>query len=1217
MSRCARSLCVPRAAVIVCTWLGAVVSVANSDGLGPVEFYSRQTQIPVGQSRAIPFRLAQPAGKSAELEASAEPTGSIEVLRQPSVLAGETTGYVRVRGLKPGETRLRVGDRAAITVIVRPEPSAVDAALFAPRIVTPAAGACVWGTFAVGVEAPAQSRSISLQLPGGKKLAPQKETSADDGPLRSAFFTVDAAELGRGGPSRLLAIAEQPDGASLSSEPHPVTVVNPSAQEIVAGECEASLSGSRPERFGKEPPKVGSRPDASGGAFVLNYGANPAWCLPFEAKEAGDYQVVVVARGDPAAGVYPTIGLYVDDANEAATAARLFDKGWHRVPVGRPVRLDAGPHMLTVYFLNDFHVPNAADRNLYLDRYEVARVDAPAAGGESTMLQAMTMTTMQPGDGAMMSDGAGDALSVAFVRPFHNQPVTGRLVIEGYCHWANPEKSPPPQVTLLVNGKPALTQQAAAPLFWLDRSSLNEGTNTVQLRAAHPICGSAVTPVQSVVVAPVPGRGAGDKPPGTAATTTPVRPRAFHRFTARDDGWDDVMRKLLSDKDQPKGHGIALFASNGGATLRLPEELAGDFDLFIESRAEEYKGPPKLAFTLRQDGAEKPVCETDVTGWWNTRKVSTATLAKGPKQLTVAFTNDLREEKRGDRNVWLKSVILREASDKLDRAAPRVALLYPKPKHSVNGADAVIAEAFDDDDLAWADLVIDGQPQKMNQTSPTGLGRFVFPLLARSLAPGTHRLSIIVQDDAGNTGESQEIEFTVADRAPRQPGPYARAVRLLKRFGYGPEPGELAAVLTMGERAWLADRLGRPFDSPGERAVIEYATARFPGEGNGYQVGLRVAQQWMLTDNPVRARFVNWVENHFSTWIRKSEARAEWEEHLRFSQLGAATFADLLLASATSPAMLIYLDQNRSFANAINENYAREIMELHTLGVNGGYAQRDVTELARLFTGWTVADEADETGRGQPLARGFRFDPKLNDGGACRVVGASFAECPPSQRYDRVRFALEVLAAHPSTARFVCRKLADHYVSTEAPERMVDDLAKVFHETGGGMKAVLLALAEHPGFWDPNLPARLNTPMDYGIGLSRACGDANPWGLADFLLKSGMGVFDHAMPNGYPDDDPSYADSNALMQRWRFAQQARWSLNRLVPGPWHSPSKPDPNEWRQDVVDAVALRLTGQVLADASNKAALDVFAAAKGKSWEQTLQTATFVAQLPEANLR
>jgi uncharacterized protein (DUF1800 family) len=157
----------------------------------------------------------------------------------------------------------------------------------------------------------------------------------------------------------------------------------------------------------------------------------------------------------------------------------------------------------------------------------------------------------------------------------------------------------------------------------------------------------------------------------------------------------------------------------------------------------------------------------------------------------------------------------------------------------------------------------------------------------------------------------------------------------------------------------------------------------------------------------VRNRFVLWTENHFSTWIEKADALNKWAEHARFLELGAAPFGSLLRASATSPAMLLYLDQNRSFANKLNENYAREIMELHTLGVHAGYRQEDVTALASVLTGWTLSADAPTKGDVREMARSFRFDPILNSPAARKVFGMEFAKTEdPQARYDRTLAAL-------------------------------------------------------------------------------------------------------------------------------------------------------------------------------------------------------------------
>lgn len=1178
----------PRKVVRTAPWL-LLFSLATTF-LAEAQFPSSRTRIEVGETRTLQFRATPPAAETATLDADVRPEGMIEVVEPPTVLRGESAGYVRIRGLRPGKAQLRLAGKGTLAVEVIAARTAGSRE--AIRITTPVPGSYVWGTFVAGVEVTdgnVDPGTVRLLLPDGQRLEPLSISPPEQGPTRRLVFEVDASRLPIG-MRKLVAV-----GPGVESEPVTLCSIQPGANDLFAGECEAFLDSPRPERRGAHPPRTGSKPDASGGQFVLNASAHPAWCLSREIKEPGLYQMMIVARGTYAGGAYPSVGLCLDNTENPVTSARLVSETWHRVPVGRPVALEAGARTLTVLFMNDFYAEKLADRNLYLDRFELARV-----GGASDTVAEAGGAMMA---GAMMQEGAGNAgsLRVAFTRPLHNQPVTGRIAVEGYCHWQDPAKSPPPHVTLLLNGKAIAAQQSADPWFWIDTTSLRKGTNSIQLVATDASGSTATTPVQIV-----------DLPLSAA---WPPLPRAFHRFAVHGDGWDESMKKLLNDHNLPKGHTVAAFASNGSAALTLPESLVGEFDLYLEARGEELRGPPVAVVSLETGATPQVITNLPVSGWWNTRPAGRVSLPEGPKRLHIAFTNDLCEAKVGDRNLWLKSVLLQQPNDALDRSAPRVKLLYPKPNHAVFGADAVVAEAFDDRQLEIVDVWIDGKPQQLNFTSPSGLGAFTFPLVTRGLAPGRHRLMVVAHDREGNLGESEEIWFVVADRPPREPGTYARAVRLLKRFGYGVEPDELAAVLTLGERRWLEKRLREPFDSPAEQAALGLAWARFPEEYNEYHVRHRVAQQLVLSDNPVRTRFVMWAQNHFSTWIRKTEAGPKWDEHLRFAQLGPARFGELLHTSATSPAMLLYLDQQRSFANAINENYAREIMELHTLGVDGGYTQADVTSLARLLTGWMLVEEA--TGNGGRKAREFCFDPALNDGSAQRVLGVSFPEAPPASRHLRIEQALEILASHPSTARHVTRKLAEHYVATPAPGQLVDDLARVFLETGGDMAEVLVALASHPEFWRADLPPRIATPIDFSVGFSRVCRESSPWTVCDFLQRSGMGLFDRAQPDGYPDEDEAYADSNSLLQRWKIVNQAQWALNRLVPDAWRSRGALDEAAWQQRVVDVAAVRLTGFPLSERSNQAALEAFAAGKGQPWERTMQTAVFVAQLPEANLR
>ena len=504
----------------------------------------------------------------------------------------------------------------------------------------------------------------------------------------------------------------------------------------------------------------------------------------------------------------------------------------------------------------------------------------------------------------------------------------------------------------------------------------------------------------------------------------------------------------------------------------------------------------------------------------------------------------------------------------------------------------------------------------------------------------------------GQTADAPAREFTVAVQAPAAMGPYARAVFLLDRLAFGPEPRELAAVLTQGESAWLAGRLASSFDSPAEQALLRAACKQFPEIHSDQQSIYRALYQWLGSDNPVRSRFTAWSENHFSTWINKTESDWKWREHLAFCRLGIAPFADLLAVSAHSPAMLKYLDQERSYAGKLNENYAREIMELHTLGVHGGYKQEDVTALAGVLNGWTTTREVvlpqEDDAQGIGLVEGggnygslestFHFDPLMNDGKEREVFGLRFPATKDAQeRHDHIAFAMEMLVSHPSTAEHVCRKLAEHYVGVPAPDGLVHALANTYLASGGDLRAVLRAMTAQPDFW--HAPPRLATPFDFGLRVARLCHDVlppadavrdlnnRPGQLESFLKKSGMGLFDRVTPDGYPEDGGNYADSNALLQRWRFMQALNEPLNRLVPMNWRTPPEMavthaanEPGaaaampEAGQRFIDLAAARLTGHLLAPDSNQSALEVL----GQGTPDQMHAAlVFIALLPETSLR
>src|SRR5213075_574432 len=234
-------------------------------------------------------------------------------------------------------------------------------------------------------------------------------------------------------------------------------------------------------------------------------------------------------------------------------------------------------------------------------------------------------------------------------------------------------------------------------------------------------------------------------------------------------------------------------------------------------------------------------------------------------------------------------------------------------------------------------------------------------------------------------------------------------------------------------------------------------------------------------------------------------------------------FEDLLLATAKSPAMMFYLDNARSRSGAINENYAREIMELHTLGVDGGYTQKDVTELARVLTGWSI-----DRGSGQ-----FAFHPFLHDRGAKTVLGVRL-----EGGIDEGERMIHILAHHPSTAHHIAAKLCQRLVADDPPKALVDRVAKRFLDTDGDLRETVKAVISSREFWDPQIyRAKVKTPFEYAVSAIRAV-DAHvndPLPLARELQKMGEPLYGAQPPTGYSDKADAWINSGGLMSRLNFA----------------------------------------------------------------------------------
>jgi uncharacterized protein (DUF1800 family) len=283
--------------------------------------------------------------------------------------------------------------------------------------------------------------------------------------------------------------------------------------------------------------------------------------------------------------------------------------------------------------------------------------------------------------------------------------------------------------------------------------------------------------------------------------------------------------------------------------------------------------------------------------------------------------------------------------------------------------------------------------------------------------------------------------------------------------------------------------------------------------------------------------------NHFNVHEYKNNLRVmvgDYEDRaLRPRALGR--FRDLLIASATHPAMIRYLDNEQNAAGRINENYAREVMELHTLGVDGGYSQKDVQELARVLTGLGV-NFGDKTPNLRPnqhelyVRQGFtEFNPGRHDMGEKVVLGQSIA----GGGWNEVLDELARLAAHPSTARYVSRKLADYFVADAPPPALVERMAEAFGRSDGDIAETLATMFASPQF-NATLGHKFKDPMHYVVSAVRLAYDARPiqntQPMLGWLGRLGESPYNRQTPDGYPLDESAWASPGQMATRFEIAR---------------------------------------------------------------------------------
>jgi uncharacterized protein (DUF1800 family) len=337
------------------------------------------------------------------------------------------------------------------------------------------------------------------------------------------------------------------------------------------------------------------------------------------------------------------------------------------------------------------------------------------------------------------------------------------------------------------------------------------------------------------------------------------------------------------------------------------------------------------------------------------------------------------------------------------------------------------------------------------------------------------------------------------------------------------------------------------------------------------------------SDRQLQEVMVDFWFNHFNVFSGKGQVRVYLNEYerdaIRPHVLG--TFRELLQATAESPAMLFYLDNWQSSAPegaptassrtvngrvntrnpnrmpvrpgttnrpgqtnrprtladlppglqnrraGLNENYARELMELHTLGVEGGYTQKDVQEVARAFTGWTIANPRQ--------GGGFRFEPRMHDDGEKIVLGHKIKSGGGKKDGDLV---LDLLATHPSTAQFIATKLTRRFVADDPPKALVERAARRFRDSGGNIREVVRVIVTSPEFFAPEAyRAKVKTPFEFVVSAVRATGtdmtSALPLVMA--VRNLGMPLYGCQPPTGYSDKAEAWVNSGALLNRMNFA----------------------------------------------------------------------------------
>ncbi len=422
------------------------------------------------------------------------------------------------------------------------------------------------------------------------------------------------------------------------------------------------------------------------------------------------------------------------------------------------------------------------------------------------------------------------------------------------------------------------------------------------------------------------------------------------------------------------------------------------------------------------------------------------------------------------------------------------------------------------------------------------LGAAMAALSACQRIPGDTALV----DTAPQTLATAPAQPKAATAQPRSapPTPAGLAWLAANRIQFGPRPGDIEHISKIGVDAFIDAQIAS--DAIDDSALASRLAShdlsmldRTPQElAEGRQVRLvrnQLSQATVLravySERQLYELMVDFWTNHFNIFFQAGTTRflkaQDDRDVIRAHALGR--FGDLLEASASSPAMLDYLDNAANKRGAPNENYARELMELHTIGVAGGYTQQDVAEAARALTGWSIVPARAK--KGNPGT--FVFRKPVHDDDAKTILGLKI---PAGGGQRDGEMLLTLLAKHPNCAQFISLKLARRFVADDPPKSVVEAGAAAFAKSNGDIKATLGAIL-HSDAFKQSSGKKLKRPFDYVVSALRVT-DADTDGgevVNAALTRMGQPLFMWSSPDGYPDNATAWLGAGSMLARWNFA----------------------------------------------------------------------------------